>query len=64
MGDCEPVGQGVMELRMFFGSGYRAYFAEKDNKIILLLCGGDKKTQKRDIKQAKAFWQEYKERNP
>ena len=58
-GDCESVGEGVSELRMFFGSGYRVYFGEEANNIVILLCGGDKSTQKQDIKDAKAYWQEY-----
>jgi putative addiction module killer protein len=60
-GDCEPVGEGVSELRMFFGPGYRVYFGEGENDIVILLCGGDKSTQKKDIKTAKEYWQEYKE---
>ena len=40
-GDCEPVGEGISELRMFFGSGYRVYFAEDIDNIVILLCGGD-----------------------
>ncbi len=48
-GDCEPVGDGVLELRMFFGSGYRVYFGEYGGNIVILLCGGDKATQKQDI---------------
>ncbi len=55
-GDCEPVGEGVSELRMFFGPGYRVYFGEKEEAIIILLCGGDKDTQSRDIKTAKEYW--------
>lgn len=62
-GDCEPVGDGVSELRLFFGSGYRIYFAEKDDTLIILLCAGDKKSQKNDIKLAKTYWQELKERS-
>jgi putative addiction module killer protein len=58
-GDCEAVGEGVSELRMFFGSGYRVYFAEKGSKLVILLCGGDKKTQAKDIKNAKRYWKEY-----
>jgi len=58
-GDCEPVGEGVSELRMFFGAGYRVYFGEDADNIIVLLCGGDKGSQKKDIKQAKAYWREY-----
>lgn len=51
-GGCEPVGEGVLELRMHFGSGYRVYFMERDYEIVLLLAGGDKSTQSRDIKKA------------
>jgi len=58
-GDCEPVGEGVRELRMFFGSGYRVYFGEQDDAIVVLLCGGDKGSQRKDIEQAKVFWEEY-----
>jgi len=57
-GDCEPVGEGVSELRMFFGPGYRVYFGERDNTIIVLLCGGDKDSQGKDIEQAKTYWRE------
>ena len=59
-GDCEPVGEGVLELKIDFGPGYRVYCAEEGPKIILLLIGGDKKTQPRDIKTAKRYWQEYR----
>lgn len=58
-GDCEPVGDGVSELRMFFGAGYRVYFGEDAEHIVVLLCGGDKGSQKQDIKKAKAHWREY-----
>lgn len=61
LGDCEPVGEGVSELRMFFGPGYRVYFGENDNNIVILLCGGDKSSQANDIKLAKAYWKEYKD---
>ncbi len=58
-GDCEPVGSGVNELRMFFGGGYRVYFGEHGNDLVVLLCGGDKSSQNKDIQEAKAYWQEY-----
>ncbi len=58
-GDCEPVGEGISELRMFFGPGYRVYFGEDESNIVVLLCGGDKGSQKQDIKEAKAYWKEY-----
>ena len=60
-GDCGSVGEGVFELRLQFGPGYRVYFGEVDQTIMLLLCGGDKSSQVRDIEQAKAYWREYKE---
>ncbi len=59
-GDCDSVGEGVLELRMFFGSGYRVYFGEDVGNIVVLLCGGDKDSQNRDIKSAKEYWKDYK----
>lgn len=58
-GDCEPVGDGVSELRMFFGPGYRVYFGEDGKNIVVLLCGGDKDSQTQDIETAKTYWKEY-----
>ena len=52
LGDTRPVGEGVFEARIHHGAGYRLYFINKGNKIILLLCGGDKSTQEADIKKA------------
>ena len=52
-GDCEPVGDGVFELKINYAKGYRIYFNEKDGKIIILLIGGDKSTQQKDIEKAK-----------
>lgn len=49
-------------LRLHFGSGYRIYYGEQGRKIILLLCAGDKSSQKKDIKLAKQYWQDYKMR--
>jgi putative addiction module killer protein len=59
LGDCKPVGDGVKELRMFFGSGYRVYFAENGDELVILLCGGDKGSQDTDIEQAKTYWKEF-----
>ena len=61
LGDCESVRDGVFELRLHFGPGYRMYFGQIDNRIILLLPGGDKTSQRRDIERSKAYWREYKE---
>lgn len=60
-GDCQPVGDGVSELRMFFGPGYRVYFGEENNNIIILLTGGGKDSQQQDIETAKCYWKEYKD---
>jgi putative addiction module killer protein len=62
LGDCKPVGQGVFELRIDYGRGYRIYFGQVGLTIILLLCGGDKSTQQSDINQAQAYWRDYEER--
>ena len=52
-GDCEPVGDGIRELKINYAKGYRVYFKEIDGKIIILLVGGDKSTQQKDIEKAK-----------
>ncbi|WP_369943556.1 type II toxin-antitoxin system RelE/ParE family toxin [Xanthomonas medicagonis] len=58
-GDTEPVGQGISELRIHYGPGYRVYFQRRGNTIIVLLCGGDKSTQAKDIKTAKRLADEW-----
>lgn len=58
LGDCHPVGHGVSELRIDVGPGYRVYFGQDGNSVILL-CGGMKKTQRADIKRAKDYWRDY-----
>lgn len=63
LGDVEPVGEGVLELRIDWGPGYRVYFSRLGNVIVLLLCGGDKRTQHKDIKRAKAYFEDYKARS-
>ena len=51
-GDVKPVGGGVSEMRIDYGPGYRLYFVQRGNTVVVLLCGGDKRTQAHDIKQA------------
>jgi putative addiction module killer protein len=60
LGDFKTVGAGVLELRIEFGPGYRIYCAEHGRAIVVLLCGGDKGSQRADIAKAKALWADYK----
>jgi len=59
-GDCEPVGDGIRELKINYAKGYRVYFKKIDDKIIILLVGGDKSSQQRDIEKAKEIWKKLK----
>ena len=59
-GDCKSVGKGVNELKIPVGPGYRVYYARKDNSVVILLCGGDKRSQSKDIKIAQQYLAEYK----
>lgn len=59
-GDCKGVGEGVFELRIHVGPGFRVYFGTVGTEVVLLLCGGDKGSQSRDIANAIHYWQEYK----
>lgn len=61
-GDCKKINSNISEIRLHFGSGYRIYFSEIDKIIILLLCGGDKSTQSKDIEKANMYLKDYKER--
>ena len=58
-GDCRSLKDGVFELRFVFGPGYRVYFGEDGDAIVVLLCGGDKSSQVQDIARAKEYWKEY-----
>ena len=62
MGDAKAVGEGVQELRIDYGPGYRLYFGQVGGTTVLLLCGGDKGTQATDIKKAKEYWADYQQR--
>jgi putative addiction module killer protein len=63
LGDCKSVGEGIYELRVDYGPGYRVYFAQVGSIIILLLCGGDKRTQQPDIKKARLYWEDFQQRS-
>ncbi|MBQ2760526.1 MAG: type II toxin-antitoxin system RelE/ParE family toxin [Mailhella sp.] len=60
-GDHKSVGQGVMEMRIHTGPGYRVYYAQEGDTVYILLIGGDKSTQDKDIKKAHELWKEIKE---
>jgi putative addiction module killer protein len=60
LGDCKSIGEGVSELRVDYGPRYRVYFGQRGQTLVVLLCGGDKRTQDRDIRLAKQYWQEFK----
>ena len=59
-GDHRSIGEGIYELRLHFGTGYRVYYGQLGDEIVLLLAGGDKSTQKQDIQRVKYYWHDYK----
>jgi putative addiction module killer protein len=61
-GDWKALGDGVCELRIHFGAGYRVYFGRDGKTVVILLCGGDKRSQSADIKRAKRYWKDYEAR--
>src|SRR5580658_3581151 len=61
-GDCKALGEGVSELRIDWGPGYRVYFAMAGRTCVLLLCGGDKRKQPADIQRAVEYWRDYQRR--
>jgi putative addiction module killer protein len=61
-GDCKPVGDGVWELRIDWGLGYRVYYAQAGKRLILLLVGGDKRKQQVDITEALSYWTDWQHR--
>lgn len=63
LGDIKPVGEGVLELREDIGPGYRVYIGRHGAALVILLCGGDKRSQDADIQRAKEYWLDWKRRN-
>lgn len=61
-GDHKSVGEGVYEMRIDYGPGYRVYYGKLGETVVLLLCGGDKDSQEKDIRKAKEYWHDYKMR--
>lgn len=59
MGDFKNLGDGVLEMRIHFGPGYRIYCAQQGQTLIILLCAGDKSSQQKDIDKAKKYWKDY-----
>jgi putative addiction module killer protein len=59
LGECNSVGEGVYEMKIDYGPGYRIYFGQEGPKLTILLCGGDKSTQQKDIKKAQTYWFNY-----
>lgn len=62
-GDCKSIGEGISELRVDVGGGYRVYYGKHGLQLVLLLCGGNKGSQQSDIALAKTYWADWKRRN-
>lgn len=62
-GDTHSVGDGVQELRIHFGPGFRVYYGREGEAVVILLCGGDKGSQERDIERAKEYWRDHRSRS-
>jgi len=62
LSDARSVGEGVQELRIHAGPGYRVYFGREGEAVVILLCGGDKGSQERDIERAQEYWRDYRSR--
>jgi putative addiction module killer protein len=62
-GDARSLGAGLFELRIHFGPGYRVYFGREIDRIVILLCGGDKGSQARDIERSRGYWQDQRSRS-
>lgn len=60
-GDFKPVGDGISEMRINYAKGYRIYFKNKETKLVILLIGGEKSTQQKDIEKAKKIWNRIKD---
>jgi putative addiction module killer protein len=64
LSNVKSVGRGVLEYRIAFGPGYRVYFGRDGEVLLILLCGGTKRRQRRDIEDATAYWRDYKQSRP
>lgn len=62
-GDCKPIAEGVWELRIDHGAGYRVYYARAGEKLVIILAGGDKRRQQADINTALEYWKNWKRKN-